>query len=189
MIPRLCQDCGNVCFTHAECLKYQDFNLLVDNAKHIAKLRKHIKTTVPHFKGLKKWLTSNVDKEYIWLPLNIAPLGYRFMTLTFDPKKFSFNELTQPQLLINYVRNCLLDLSNLFKAPPVIIIEYHKSGIPHFHLNYECNGVLEHNTLLLRLRYYLSDSLRNKSSVHDRIANEYCKNYMKKSNEQYFTFA
>jgi len=189
MIPTLCRDCGHVCLTHVECLKYQDFNLIVENAKHINKLRKHIKSSVPHFKGVKKWLTQDIDKEYIWLPLHNAQLQYRFMTLTFDPRKFSFNELSQPKLLINYVKNCLYDLRNLFRQEPVIIIEYHKSGIPHFHLNYECVGVLEHNTLLLRLRYFLSENLRNKSSVHDRIANQYCKNYMMKSNDQYFTFA
>lgn len=191
MIPTLCKECYSICTSLNHCLRNQEFNLIVENAKAINKLKKHIKATVPHFKGAKSiWLhKEDIINEYDQLPfLPETVYKYRFLTITFDPRKFSFNELTQPKLLINYALNALFDLRNLFKGKPIIIIEYHKSGIPHFHINYDVEGQLELSTLILRLKYFFSENLRNKICIHDRVFNEYGKNYMRKSNETYFTF-
>ena len=188
VIPNLCPDCGHVCVSLTQCLKQQEFNIIVEDARALNKLRSHIKKAVPHFKGIKKWLIESVDEEYQTLPWGDVVHQYRFLTITFDPKKFTFNELTQPIKLITYAKNALRDLKNLFKKKPLIIIEYHKTGIPHLHINYECNSPLEHATLILRLKYFFSESLRNKKCIHDRMANETCINYMKKANDTYFTF-
>ena len=187
MIPKVCKECFTLCFSHDNCLKNQDFNLIVEQGKAIAKLKQNITSTVPHFKGIKKWLKKNVDEYYSSFAFSEFKQQQRFLTITYDPRKFSFNELTQPVLLINYLKNVLLDLQNLFKEKPNIIIEYHKTGIPHCHINYTCNSVLEHATLILRLRYYFSESLRNKKCIHDRMANENCYNYMIKANAEYFS--
>lgn len=166
----------------------QEFNIIVEDSKAIHKLRKHIKKAVPHFKGIKKWLVEDVDTDFQVHKLDGIKYQYRFLTITFDPRKFTFNELTQPIKLIRYAKNALKDLENLFKGKPIIIVEYHKSGVPHLHINYECEGPLEHATLILRLRYFFSESLKNKSCIHDRMANEGCIQYMKKANTEYFTF-
>lgn len=188
MIPKVCPDCQTVCLSLVECLKQQDFNLIVDDARQIAKLKKHIKSTVPHFKGLKKWLSSNPEGFGLHDFSEIKEWRSRFLTITFSPKKFSFNELTQPQKLINYALNCIYSLKNLFKDNPYIVVEYHKSGIPHIHLNYSCVSVLEHSTLILRLQYYFAENLRNKKCIHDRMFNDGGINYIQKSNKQYYTF-
>lgn len=188
VIPTLCKDCGHICISLVDCLRLQEFNIIVEDARAINKLRATIKKAVPHFKGIKKWLIENIDEEYQTAPLMGVTHQYRFLTITFDPRKFTFNELTQPDKLVRYAKNALFDLKNLFKQKPYIIVEYHKSGIPHLHINYECYGPLEHATLILRLKYYFSESLRNKRCIHDRMANETCINYMKKANSEYFTF-
>lgn len=196
-ISQVCKDCGHICDSLKTCLKYQEFNVIVENAKQVNKLRTHIKSTVPYFKGIKKWLDNDITPEYETYDFNTlkeegirdVPIHqYRFLTITFDPKKFSYNELTQPVKLINYLKNALFSLKNLFKVKPIIIVEYHKSGIPHFHINYTVNGPLEHSTLILRLQYYFSESLRNRKCIHDRVYNTHGLNYMEKSNKTFFTF-
>jgi len=188
VIAELCKDCGHVCVSLSQCLKQQEFNIIVEDAKALSKLKATIKYAVPHFKGIKKWLIESVDDAYITKPWDGVTHQYRFLTITFDPKKFTFNELTQPDKLIRYAKNALKDLQNLFKDKPLIIIEYHKSGLPHLHINYQCETPLHHATLILRLRYFFSESLKNKRCIHDRMANETCINYMKKANTEYFTF-
>lgn len=167
----------------------QDFQIIVEDAKRMAQLKKHIKLTAPHFKG-KTWMfyqdTSGLfverkfDTSTNW--------QYRFMTITCDQIKFTLYQLSQPKLIITYFFNCLYELRNLFKENPIVIIEYHKSGIPHFHINYSVNGPLELATLKLRFRYYFAKDLRNKAAVHDRIFNEGGPQYMQKSNTTYYQF-
>jgi len=165
----------------------QDFNVVVENAQAIAKLKKHISASVPDFKGSKKMLTKvNDNFEEQCFP---APsYNYRFITITFDPKKFSFNELTQPELLHNYVLNVLWELRTLFSHNIILIREFHVSGIPHYHLNYSCQTPLDHSSLILRLRYYFANSLKNRKCIHDRVFNEGGKQYMEKSNKTYFKY-
>ncbi len=189
MNAKLCPDCFTLCTSHAICLKMQDFNLIVEQAKAIAKLKKTIQKTTPHFKGIKSWLRNEVEDQFENIEFSDStPIYTRFITITFDPRKFTFNELTQPKLLINYIKNALLDLKNLFKQKPICIIEYMKSGVVHAHVNYECSSVLESTTLLLRLKYFFSDSLRNRNAIHDRYFNEGGNVYLRKSNTHYFTF-
>lgn len=167
----------------------QDFNIVVENAKKMAELKKHIKYTVPHFKGIKKWLTESVSEKYVSKGFNNEmKWNYRFMTLTFDPKKFSKNELSQPIQCITYALNAIYDVRHLFTANPIVVIEYHKSGIPHVHFNYSVKGPLEHATLILRMRYFFAQDLRNTKAVHDRIFNEGGIAYITKSNTDYYTF-
>lgn len=192
VVPELCKDCGHVCVSLSQCLKQQEFNILVDDAKALTKLRNHIKYAVPHFKGVKQWLIKEIDGAYItksFNELSASDFRLRFLTITFDPRKFTFNELTQPIKLINYAKNALYDLKNLFREKPLIIIEYHKSGIPHIHVNYSCATPLEHATLILRLRYFFSESLKNRKCIHDRMFNLGGIIYMKKANETFYTFA
>lgn len=188
MNTKQCPDCHSICSSLQDCLKIQEFNIIVEDAKAIAKLKKHITNTVPHFKGIKNWLSLEPEGFQLQSFNDTTEWQYRFLTITFSPKKFTFNELTQPQKLINYALNALKDLQNLFKGKPLIVIEYHKSGIPHVHLNYSTETPLEHSTLQLRLQYYFAESLRNKRCIHDRIFNEGGKQYITKSNSQYYTF-
>ena len=166
----------------------QDFNLIVEHAKSIANLKKTIQRATPHFKGIKSWLYKDVDDQFENVKFSDSTnYQTRFLTITFDPQKFTFNELTQPLLLTNYLKNSLLDLKTLFKQSPICIIEYHKSGVLHAHINYECNDVLSHTTLLLRLKYYFSATLRNKHAIHDRHFNQGGIQYITKDNQTYFT--
>lgn len=187
--PSLCKDCGHLCLSLNNCLKYQEFNMVVEQAQAMAKLKKSITGSVPHFKGLKKWLKQPTE-DFIELDFSNNKIHYsKFITLTFDPKKFSLNELTQPTLLDNYIKNCLLDLQNLFKDKTIMLVrEFHKTGIPHYHLLCNFETPLEQNTCILRLRYFLSAKLTNKRSVHLRPANEYAINYISKSNTKYLNF-
>lgn len=167
----------------------QEFNIIVENAQKMAQLKKHIKISAPQFKGITKWFTQDISGLFVERLFDTSTnWQYRFMTVTFDPKKFTLNQLTNPIELINYGLNAIYDLRYLFKQNPLIIIEYHKSGIPHFHINYEVNGVLELATLKLRMQYYFSKDLRNKRAIHDRVFNEGGHQYMQKSNTTYLQF-
>ena len=167
----------------------QDFNIIVENAQAIAKLKKHIKVSAPHFKGNNKWFTQDLSGLFVKRQFdNTIEWQHRFATITFDPKRFTENQLSQPLLLINYGLNAIYDLRNLFKHNPIIIIEYHKSGIPHFHINYSCDTLLEHATLMLRMKYYFAKDLRTKAAIHDRVFNEHGHDYMQKSNTAYYQF-
>jgi len=188
MIPEICKDCHHICTSHTECLKLQEFNIIVDDARTIAKLKKNIKYAVPHFKGLKNWLREE-NHHYTATPFDsTTQYKHRFMTITFDPKKFSYNELTQPILLHNYVLNALWDLKDLFDGGILLVREYHKTGVPHYHLNYSCKTMLEHATLKLRMQYFFADSLRNRKCIQDRHFNEYGQMYIRKCNETYLKF-
>lgn len=185
----LCKECFTICRSHAECLKMQDFQIIVQNAQKMAQLKKHIKISAPQFKGNKQWFTQDISGLFVERLFDTSTnWQYRFMTVTFDPKKFTLNQLTNPKELITYGLNAIYSLRNLFKENPLIIVEYHKSGIPHFHINYTVNGVLELATLKLRMQYYFSKDLRNKRAVHDRVFNEGGHQYMQKSNITYFQF-
>lgn len=183
-----CSFCGTDCKSFSDCKKKEQFALIVENAQKMALLKKHIKVSAPQFKGNTKWFTQpcnhfverKFDESTEW--------KYRFLTVTFDPKKFTLNQLTDVPALINYFHNAIYDLRYLFKDNPIIILEFHKSGIPHFHINYNVDGVLELNTLLLRLKYYFSKDLRTKHCIHDRLFNINGQSYMKKSNDKYFQF-
>lgn len=185
----LCKDCGHICDSLTNCLKYQDFNVIVENAQAMAKLKKHISVSAPEFKGNNKWFSEELKDKFVVQKFDISTnYQYRFATITFDPKKFTLNQLTQPILLVRYALNAIYDLRYLFKDKPIIVIEYHKSGIPHIHMNYTVNGPMEHATLILRLAYYFAKDLRNKKCIHDRIFNEGGQQYIKKSNTEYYTF-
>lgn len=183
-----CADCKHNCISHNECLRYQDFNKLVSDAQKIAQLKKHIKIAVPQFKGNKEWLHSepNGFESRPWT--DDMKWNGRFVTITFSPKKFTFNELTQPKKLINYALNAIYSLKNLLETKPYLVIEYHKSGIPHIHMNYTPKDELCLMTFLLRLQYYFAENLRNKRCIHDRIFNDGGITYIKKSNDFYITF-
>lgn len=186
-----CPDCKHNCISLNECIKKQEWNIIVEQAQAVAKLKKHIQA-VPYFQGKKEWIRKDpefIQNHYHQIEFNsMTPYQYRFMTITFDPKKFSFNELTQPDILLTYFFKALHSLKNLFKENPIIIVEYHKTGIPHIHMNYSTHGPLEHATLELRMRYYFSKTLRNKRCIHDRIFNDGGKQYITKSNTHYYTF-
>jgi len=187
----VCPECNHECTSLNVCIKYREFNELVQQARDIVALRKHIKICVPHYQGKQTWLNYIPKCEYKELLLSdINPnnYNYRFMTLTFDPAKFSYNELTQPNKLHNYILNCLLDIKPLFSKNIILVREYHKSGVPHYHLNYSThdNHTLIH--LKLRLQYFLAKSLRNRHAVHDRIFNAGGVEYLKKANDTYFAF-
>jgi len=186
-----CPQCKHECTSLNVCIKYQEFNELVEQARAIVALKKHIKMCIPHFQGKQSWLKYNPKYEYKELllsDLNPIDYNYRFMTLTFDPAKFSYNELTQPEKLHNYMLNALYDIRHLFTRNIILVREYHKSGVPHYHLNYTTHDT---NTLIhlkLRMQYYLAKSLRNKFAVHDRIFNAGGIEYLKKANDTYFAF-
>lgn len=167
----------------------QEFNIILENHKKIMEIKKHIKIAAPLFKGNKKWFKQSFNDNFVEIDFDKSTdYQYRFLTITFDPKKFTFNQLTNPQELINYGLNAIYELRYLFNKNPLIVVEYHKSGIPHFHMNYSVDGPLEHMTLILRLKYYFSKDLRTKHCIHDRIFNDFGIKYIKKSNSKYFTF-
>lgn len=186
---KLCQDCGHICDSLAQCKKYQDFNIVVENYKQMVKLRKHIQNICPHFRGKTSFFSDSISGKFAWNYLNsVQNWNTRFCTITFDPKKFSANELSQPIKLHNYVLNALFELKSLFSKNIILIREYHKTGIPHYHLNYQCGDVHAHAHLLIRLRYYFAKTLKNKRCIHDRYFNEGGKQYMSKSNDIYYCF-
>jgi len=185
-----CGDCHHECKSLTECHKYQNFNQIVLDAKKIAAIRKSIPKAVKDFKGNKKWLTDNAisgafenktftkDTEY----------KYRFMTITFDPKKFSFKELANFNQLHNYVLNALHSIQDYFAGNILLVREFHKSGLPHYHLNYSCPDQFTQHHVLFRMKYYFQQHLNNKHCIHDRIFNEGGKQYIKKVNMQYIQF-
>lgn len=187
-----CPQCNHECTSLNVCVRYQEFNELVQQARAIVALKKHIKMCIPHFQGKQSWLKYDIFKyEYKELLLDsLHPIeyNYRFMTLTFDPRKFSYNELTQPEKLHNYMLNALNDVKHLFKGNIILVREYHKSGIPHYHLNYSTHDLNTLMHLKLRMQYYLSKTLRNRYAVHDRIFNAGGIEYLKKANDTYFAF-
>jgi hypothetical protein len=163
---------------------------LVEHERSIQTLKKYIKKSVNYFSGHKRWLTITPIDQYeerMFTPAG-TPWRYRFMTITFDPKKFSFNELTQPHMLDNYVKNVLLNVKELFDGNIILVREYHKSGVPHYHLNYTPLNPDALVHLILRMRYYFSSTLQNRYCIHDRIFNDGGTIYMKKANDSYFQF-
>lgn len=189
-IGKLCVDCGHICSSLSQCKKYQDFNIIVEHARAMAKLRHYLKQTTPYFRGKSSYFSdvpSGIFEEKCFF--QGMKWNTRFCTITFDPKKFSVNELTQPIKLHNYTLNCIADLKHLFSKNIILIREYHKSGVPHYHLNYECASVHEHAHLILRLRYYFSKDLKNKRCIHDRYFNDGGIQYMRKSNESFIYFS
>lgn len=167
----------------------QDFQIIVENAKKMAQLKKHIKVSAPQFKGHLKWFTQDISGLFVERLFDTSTnWQYRFMTVTFDPKKLTKLQQIDPIGLIRYAFNAIYSIRNLYKENPIIIIEYHKSGLPHFHINYTVNGPLELATLKLRMQYYFSNDLRNKRAIHDRIFNEGGHQYMQKSNISYYQF-
>lgn len=187
--PTLCKDCRHLCQSHAECLRYQDFNILVDDAQAIAKLKKDIKSAVPEYKGKNKQWFDKVplfmeDKSkhlsydaYAKLPT--TEYGGRFATITFDPKKFSLKELIDPQKLINFIGNALEELKP-FYTKCYLTYELTKMGIVHAHINYTCDSLITQTTFILRLKYYFAKDLRNRHAIHDRIFNDGGITYMSK---------
>lgn len=184
-----CSFCGTDCKSFSQCKKQEEWNQIVYNAQQLAKLKKHIEVAAPTFKGNMKWFNTDISGLFVERMFDTSTnYHYRFMTITFDPKKFTFNQLTDVPGLLRYFFNCIYNLKNLFKENPIIILEFHKSGIPHFHMNYSVNGPLELNTLILRMQYYFSKDLRTKHAIHDRIFNEYGQKYMQKANTKYYQF-
>jgi hypothetical protein len=185
----LCKECFTICTSHAMCLRMQDFNLIVSNAQAMAKLKKTIKISAPQFTGRKEWFESNPYSNFVERKFDESTeWKSRFITITFDPRKFTLNQLTQPVKLLHYAFNALNDLKFVFSKNIIAVVEYHKSGIPHIHLNYEVKGPLEHATVILRLRYYFSKDLRNRRAIHDRVFNEGGTQYIKKSNQTYLEY-
>jgi len=184
-----CIDCNQDCSSHTECLAYQNFNNVVLDAKAVAKLRKSIPKATPHFKGLKGWL-----KEYDhsqWMLANFkddTDYKYRFMTITFDPKKFSFKELANAPYLHSYVMNALLSIKSYFDGNIILVREYHANGIPHYHMNYSASDQVNHNHILIRMKYYFQQHLNNRHCIHDRIFNDGGKKYITKTNKTYYRF-
>ena len=184
-----CGDCKHECKSLNECHAYQNFNQIVLDAKAIAQIRKSIPKATPDFKGCKAWL-KDLDK-FKWQMGTFAGATvwkYRFMTVTFDPKKFSFKELADIGALTSYVLNAIHSLKDYFDGNVILVREYHKSGVPHFHLNYSCPDQFCQNHVLLRMKYYFQQHLNNKHCIHDRIFNEGGKQYISKVNKQYFRF-
>ena len=142
-IPKICPDCKHLCRNHSECLKYQDWNLVIDDAQSIAKLKKTIKSATPTFKGKdKQWfdkvpLFMENKSQHIsydsYAKLKQDEYGYRFTTITFDPKKFSLKELINPQALVNYIGNALEELRP-FYSKCYLTYELTKLGIVHAHI-------------------------------------------------------
>lgn len=185
----LCKECFTICHSLNECLKMQDFQLIVSNAQAMAKLKKHIKISAPQFTGRSVWFDQNPYPNFIERKFDESTKWLtRFITITFDPRKFTLNQLTQPIRLLNYAFNALNDLKYVFQKNIIAVVEYHKSGVPHLHLNYDVRGPLEHATILLRLRYYFSKDLRNRNAIHDRMFNEGGIKYMQKANQTYLEY-
>lgn len=168
--------------------------MLVENAKLIANMKKHIKNTVSEFKGKKYWFQNNVDCYYETVAFTPeTPIYSRFMTITFDPKKFSFNELSQPDMLMRYFKNALFEVRHLIVGKPVIVAEFMKSGVLHFHMNYQCDSLFDHQHFKMRMKFYFALNLRNEYCIHDRHFNDGGNIYIRKSNtknpnKEYFTF-
>lgn len=194
MIPEICKDCGHTCKNHADCLKLQDWNIVIDDARQLARLRQHIKINTPDYKGKNKELMDPKDgtffsdgnnsllfTDYLQLPEH----GYRFTTITFDPKKFGFEFMTNPKKQLNFIINVLELLKPLF-TKCYLIVELHKSKVLHAHINYSCPDLLTWATLQLRLKYYFAYDLRNKHAIHDRIFNQIGLNYMVKDESKLF---
>jgi len=192
IMATLCKDCNHLCDNLTTCLKYQDFNVLLDNHHAMVKLQKFIKMAVPDFRGKKSFLSDDPSGKFhenvFKKGINPMTWNQRFMTITFDPRKFSINELSQPKVLHKYMLNALWELRNLFSKNIILVREYHKSGIPHYHLNYSCHDIHAHMCLLLRMRYYFAKSLQNRSAMHDRMFNDGGVEYMTKSATTYFIF-
>lgn len=189
-ILHICPDCNHGCTSLAECLRYQDFNLIVENAQAVSKLKKQIGKTCPEYKGKNpNWfknepvLPSMSFDDYKTMPA--SNFGGRFATITFDPKKFSANELTNPKALTNFIANALLDLKP-FYSKCYLVYELTKHGIVHAHINYTCDTVLDHTTFMLRLKYYFAKDLRNKHCIHDRMFNDGGIIYMVKPESKLF---
>lgn len=185
-----CIECRTYCSSFTECKTMQAFNVIVDNAHAMAQLRKNIKGIIPNFRGKSSFFSDIPSGEFVENSLNsVVNWNQRFLTITFDPRKFSTNELTQPIKLHNYVLNALWELRFVFCKNIILIREFHKSGIPHYHLNYSCATPLDHACLLLRLKYYFAKDLRNRNCIHDRYFNNGGIEYMKKANYNYWTYA
>lgn len=184
----VCPECNHECNSLNECVKYKTFNLLVEDARKIAKLKKWIKSSVAHFKGKNSWFVVD-NPNYNIVPIQWDENYYRFMTITFDPKKFSFRELADPNKLHNYVQNAIWDVKDLFKGNILLIREYHKSGVPHYHLCYNTYDTDTLNHLKLRMRYYFSAHLKNHKCIHDRVFNEGGKTYVRKANHMCWRFS
>lgn len=184
-----CDFCGIDCANFSECNKRHMFNMIIENAEAMARLKKSIKCTTPTFKGKTQWFTQDISDRFIKMQFGPGTQWqYRFLTVTFDYRRFTLDQLTKPQELLNYFQNVIYDLRDLFSRNPIIILEYHKNGVPHFHLNYECEDPMKLTTLILRLRYYFQKDLRNNRPIHDRIFNEGGQTYMQKANTTYFQF-
>lgn len=185
-----CPECNHQCNSLNQCLKFKEFNDVVAQAKRIVALKKYITLSVPHFKGKTKWLNNPIVYQQYVLQSWSSEMQwkYRFMTITFDPKKFSFNELTSPNQLENYILSALNEVKHLLRGNIILVREYHKSGIPHYHMNYDTydSDTLEH--LKLRMKYYFASSLRNTKAVHDRIFNAEGVGYIQKYAKQYYEF-
>lgn len=185
-----CHECRTHCATFIECQKMQDFNMIVENAHSMSKLRKYITSIIPHFKGKSSFFLDGISGNFVEKSLNHdMNWNQRFLTITFDPRKFSANELSQPLKLHNYILNALYEIKFVFQKNIILIREFHKSGIPHYHLNYSCATPLDHACLILRLKYYFAKDLRNRNCIHDRYFNNGGITYMKKANTTYWAYA
>jgi len=194
MIPQICKDCGHACKSHAECLKLQDWNIVIEDARQLAKLRKHIKINTPDYKGKSPELMEDKDNTFLRDEnkklsyeryRQLSEHGYRFTTITFDPKKFGFEFMTNPKKQLNFIVNVLEKLKPLF-TKCYAIIELHKSKVLHCHINYTCPDVMTWATLQLRLKYYFAYDLRNKHAIDDRIFNSIGLDYMTKEDTKLF---
>jgi len=185
-----CGDCKQECKNLNECHAYQNFNNMVLDAKKVAAIRKSIPKAVPEFKGSKKWFNdATVGAQYDTGVFNTTvEWKYRFMTITFDPKKFSFKELAHFDKLHNYVLSALLEIREYFDGNIILVREFHKSGLPHYHLNYSCPDQFTQHHVLFRMKYYFQQHLNNKHCIHDRIFNEGGKQYIKKVNMTYIKY-
>ena len=180
-----CTACKTWCVTFNECKLMQGFQqLITDYKKH-----KNIGIEyAPVFNGKKQYLTRYNDEfERIAFADMQQPYGYRFVTITCDPKKFTFNEISKPDLLYNYLFNVISELKYLFVTNPVIIMEYTKKGVPHFHMTYTCAEPAHSAGVLLRLRYYFASSMQNRYCIHDRIFNNGGKEYLQKYATHFYT--
>lgn len=183
-----CPDCNHECKSLVECNNYQKFNNVVLDAKQIARIRKSIPMATKDFKGVKGWLIQDPPLYEVCKFKNDTEWKYRFMTITFDPKKFSFKELCDIHSLTRYTMHALYSIKDYFDGNIILIREYHNSGVPHFHLNYSVPDQFCHNHVLLRMKYYFQQHLNNKHCIHDRIFNEGGKQYMQKANLDYYKF-
>lgn len=186
-----CPECHHECKSLNECNNYQKFNLVVLDAKKIAQIRKSIPKAVTNFKGNSKWFNDEHGTGGRFESVKFSShteYKYRFMTITFDPKKFSFKELANFEKLHNYVLNALYELREYFDGNIILVREYHNSGLPHYHLNYSCHDQFLHHHIVFRMKYYFQAHLNNKHCIHDRIFNAGGQEYIKKTNSNYIRF-